>query len=96
MRNYELMVILDPALGEEETEKLISKIEAVLEKQKAKIEKINKWGKRALAYPIKQFAEGFYIIIKFSAQAKSIKEIKRVLAITGGVVRDMIICLEKE
>lgn len=95
MRNYELMVILTPTLGDEDLENLISKIEALLKKQKAKIEKIDKWGKRKLAYPIKQFSEGFYIVITFSAETKSIKELKRVLAITDDVVRDMVICLEE-
>ena len=54
------------------------------------IEKIDKWGKRRLAYPIKKEHEGFYVLINFKSGSKVPAEITRIARITGGILRHLL------
>ena len=80
--NYEVVYILDPALGEEA-------IAAMIEKFKALV------GKRRLAYPINDLNEGHYVLMTFTAAPALPAELDRVLKITEGVMRSMIICKDE-
>lgn len=94
MRDYELMFIIKPALGEEKTEAVIEKIKGLIEKHQGEVEKINKWGSQKLAYEIKDFREGFYVVINYKAEADLAEELDRVIKITDEVLKHMIIRLE--
>ena len=76
--NYEVVYILDPALGEEGT-----------------VAAIYDWGKRRLAYPINDLNEGHYVLMTFTAAPALPAELDRVLKITEGVMRSMIICKDE-
>ena len=82
--NYEVVYILDPTLGEEA-------IAATVEKFKALAE-VEEWGKRKLAYAIDYKTEGYYVLMSFTSDAAFPKELDRVLGITSGVMRSMIVC----
>lgn len=94
MRNYECMVILEPALETEATENLVTRFTELIAKNGGKVENVNKWGKRRFAYPIGQNTDGYYVIINLQGENQTIDELDRVLKITDGVIRHMIIRLE--
>lgn len=87
MREYEAMVILDPNLEDEKIEATLTKIEGLIKKDKNSIEKVDKWGKRKLAYPINKETSGYYVVYYFKGDEGHIKEIDRVLKISDEVLR---------
>ncbi|MBS3908589.1 MAG: 30S ribosomal protein S6 [Actinobacteria bacterium] len=91
MRNYECMVILEPALETDALDALIAKFSDVAVKNGGKIENVNKWGKRRLAHQIGQNTDGFYAVFDLLGENQTISELDRILKITDGVIRHMII-----
>ena len=59
-KNYECVLVLDPAITEEEKIKMMQKIKDAIVQHKGEVEKMEEWGKRELAYPIKKKKEGLY------------------------------------
>lgn len=96
MRDYETMLIVDPMLEEDATEAVIGRFSDVIEKNGGKVEKIDRWGKRKLAYPINGHAEGYYAIITFKGENKTVDELDRVFKIADEIVRHMIVRREKK
>ncbi|MBM3707229.1 MAG: 30S ribosomal protein S6 [Actinobacteria bacterium] len=91
MKNYELVLIFDPALEEAAVEEELSKISSVIEKAKGKIQNSDKWGVRKLAYPIKHQENGYYVITYFSSSTKVLSEIDRINKINDKILRHLIV-----
>ncbi|MDW7655639.1 MAG: 30S ribosomal protein S6 [Bacillota bacterium] len=89
-RKYEAIYILNPVIGEEAINATTEKIQTLIESA-ATVEKIDVWGRRRLAYEIKDQKEGYYVLIDFSAETDFPKELERVLKITEGVLRYLVI-----
>jgi len=85
------MVILEPALETDALDALIAKFSDVAVKNGGKIENVNKWGKRRLAHQIGQNTDGFYAVFDLLGENQTISELDRILKITDGVIRHMII-----
>lgn len=84
------MFILNPAIGEEAITAATEKIQALVESS-ATLEKVDVWGRRRLAYEINDQKEGYYVLIDFASESEFPKELERVLKITDGVLRQMVI-----
>ena len=69
MRKYETLYVLQPTLDEEAVKALVERFSTLITEQGGQVEKIDQWGKRKLAYPIKDFREGYYVLMNFSADA---------------------------
>ena len=89
--NYEVVYILDPAMGEEAIAAMVAKFKTLVETQ-GTVSEVDEWGKRRLAYPINDLNEGYYVLMTFTAEPGLPAELDRVLKITEGVMRSMIIC----
>ena len=92
--NYEVVYILDPAMGEEAIAAMIEKFKTLVETQ-GTVTEVDEWGKRRLAYPINDLNEGHYVLMPFTAEPTLPAELDRVLKITEGVMRSMIICKDE-
>ncbi len=90
MNKYEVMVIVKPA-EEEASSAVIEKVEALIARVGGTVEKVDRWGKRRLAYPVKKFTDGFYVLVNFEAAPAEIKEIDRVLKINDEVLKHLIV-----
>lgn len=90
MKLYEVMFIVKP-LDEEATNAVISKFENLIKNNGGNIEKIDRWGKRRLAYLVKDYAEGYYCLMYFTAAPAVVTELDRVMKITDDILRHMII-----
>lgn len=88
--NYEVVFILQPDLGEEATAALVEKFKTLIENN-ATVTEVDEWGKRHLAYPINDYTEGHYTLVSFQSAPEFPRELDRVLRITDGVMRSMII-----
>lgn len=89
--NYEVIYIMDPALGEENISALMEKFKTLVETN-GTVTEVNDWGKRRLAYPINDLNDGHYVLMTFTAAPELPKELDRVLKITDGIMRSMIVC----
>ena len=64
--SYEVLYILNPNLGEEETTALVTRFKELAEGHGA-VSEVDEWGKRRLAYPINDLEEGYYVLMTFTA-----------------------------
>ncbi|MBC7765784.1 MAG: 30S ribosomal protein S6 [Hyphomonadaceae bacterium] len=90
VNKYEVVIIINTAIGEEEVATLVEKFKSLIASA-GTIDKADEWGKRRLAYPINDLNEGYYLLVDFSSEASLPKELERVLKITDGILRSMII-----
>lgn len=91
MRSYELMLVLRPDLEEEALEAVIEKATSTLTRLGSELSDVDRWGKRRLAYEIKDYTEGFYVVIGFTAESEATFEVERVLKITEEVLRYLLV-----
>ena len=91
MRKYETIFILHPSFDEEAVKAVIEKYQGVIENGGGKVENVDFWGKRKLAYEINKVNEGYYTLINFEATPELPKELDRVFRITDGVIRHIIV-----
>ncbi len=93
MRKYEVVIIVKP--GEEEAiNATITKFENIIKNTGGNVDKIDRWGKKRLAYEVKDFMDGFYTLINFTSEPATVFELERVLKITDEVLKHMVIKLE--
>ena len=92
--NYEVVFILNPNLSEEDTAALVTKFKSLVE-QNGTLAEVDEWGKRHLAYPINDLNEGYYVLMTFSSKPEFPRELDRILRITDGVMRSLIVCKDE-
>lgn len=88
---YEVVYIVNPTKSEEETAALVAKFTALAEQHATAVE-VEEWGKRKLAYEIDDQTEGYYVLMSFTSGPEFPKELERILGITEGIMRSMIVC----
>ncbi len=87
MRQYELMVILDPELDDRTVAPSLDKLLAVVKKDGGKIDSVDIWGRRRLAYDIKKKSEGIYAVVQMTAESATALELDRQLNLHEVVMR---------
>ena len=93
MNKYESMYILKPDLEEEARKALIEKFSALVTENGGKIEKIDEWGQKKLAYEIDYIKEGYYVLMTFEAAPEFPTELERNYNISDSVLRFNVIRL---
>jgi small subunit ribosomal protein S6 len=91
MSGYEAMFILRPDLEEEKYEALIGKFKGIIEAGKGEVTNFNRIGRRRLAYEVKKFREGFYLLFNYSGTPSVTEELERNFRITDEVIRYLIV-----
>jgi small subunit ribosomal protein S6 len=91
MNKYELALVLSPALEDEARAEELKKAQDLIERFGGKIESVDDWGKRRLAYEIKKLNEGYYSFTSFEAPATTPAEMESRLRIMENVLRYLII-----
>ena len=87
VRKYELLYIHPGNLPSEDVEKVDEILNGTLEKLSGELLHREDWGVRALAYPVKKFADGRYILVRLACSAGCLKEIERRFKITESVIK---------
>ncbi len=87
---YEIMLVFSVKNGDEGANALLEKFKGMIEAN-GTIDSVDVWGKRRLEYLIDDEAEGFYVVINYQSAPEFQSELDRVLGITDGVLRSMII-----
>ncbi len=86
-RTYEVMFIVRPDLAEEDIDKLISNLESNVTAAGGTVKSTEKMGKRRLAYVVRKFQDGFYILLTLQGSGELVKEIERRLRVTEQVIK---------
>lgn len=94
MRTYEIVVIAHPDLDEAAFEALIEKVQGWITDVDGSIEKIDRWGRRRMAYAIRKQREGQYVLLKAQMPSPFIAELERNLQLQEPVMRYMVTIIE--
>jgi len=95
-RVYEILFIVDPNLSEPEVDVLTTQIQGYVEKEKGRIQKVEKWGKKRLAYLIGRHREGYYVLLVVEGGGDLMKEVERRIRVTDGVVKFITVRVDEE
>ena len=93
MNKYESMYILKPDLDEETRKSLIDKFKSLVEENGGKVDNVDEWGVRKLAYEINYISEGYYVLMTFESNPEFPDELQRVYNINDSVLRFNVIRL---
>ena len=96
MNKYELIYVIDTAMEESARNELIARFNGMIEENGGKVEKVEEWGKRRLAYTINYKTEGYYVLVNFTANAELPREIERVMQINESILRYLTVKVEEK
>jgi len=96
MNKYELIYVIDTAMEETARNELIARFNGMIEQDGGKVEKVEEWGKRRLAYAINYKTEGYYVLVNFTANAELPREIERVMQINESILRYLTVKVEEK
>jgi small subunit ribosomal protein S6 len=94
LRDYELVVVLSPSLGDEGFPASIERINGVIQGNGGEIKNVDQWGRRRLAYPIKRNLDAYYVVTKFAAEPTAIRPLENNLDLAEDVLRHLVIKLD--
>jgi len=89
VKPYETLFFTEPGIEDTALDTLIGKVETAITKSGGQIEKIDKWGKRPLAYEVEKNTEGNYVLVNFKATGEALKELERTYLINQTILRFM-------
>jgi len=90
------MFIVRPDLVDEEMDKLLANLESQATGAGAKVKSLEKMGKRRLAYTVRKFNDGFYVLLTVDADGKAIHEIERRLRVAEPVIKFLSVRIDEE
>ncbi len=96
MRYYELLYIVQPHMSDEQLKEFMSVVAEKIKSEGGEILKNELWQKRNLAYPIKKFKQGYYILVHYRAPAVTPKKIEEFLRIKEDILRFINIAMMKK
>ena len=96
MREYELMVIINPEVEDRAVDPTLKKFLEVVTKDNGTVDNIDIWGRRRLAYEIQKKSEGIYAVVNFTATPQTTQELDRVLNLNEAIMRTKIIRPEEQ
>jgi small subunit ribosomal protein S6 len=86
-RIYEELFIVKPDAPEEEVDQFVEQLQTQLKASGAKVDKLEKWGKRKLAYRVDKYREGSYVLLQITAAPDVVKELERRLRVADLVLK---------
>ena len=96
MRTYEVVFISAPTLSEEDLNALVEQMKKSAESKKGNVLKVDSWGRRSLAYPIKKFKEGYYTVLTVEDNGDAVAELERRFRVTDSVIRFLSVRVEED
>ncbi len=93
MRDYEITVIVSPAVGDENVEAVVDRVGQFIANAGGEVTKVDKWGRRRLAYPINSFREGYYSVTQFKMNPRGTFELERSVKLSEDIIRHLVVRL---
>jgi len=94
-RIYEELFIAKPDAPDEEVDQFVEQLRTHLTNSGATVDKIDKWGKRRLAYRVDKYREGAYVLLQFSAGPETVKELERRLRVSDLVIKFLTVRIDE-
>ena len=95
-RSYEVMFIVRPDVVDEELDKLIAGFEATVTNGGGVVKQTEKWGRRKLAYTVRKFNDGNYMLMTIEADGAVVAELERRLRVTEPVIKFITVRMDEE
>lgn len=96
MRTYEVVFVAAPTVTTEELDAFIGLAQSVVESRNGKVLKVDNWGKKPLAYKIKKFRDGFYVVLTMEADGAAIAELERRFRVTDFIIRFLSVRIDED
>jgi small subunit ribosomal protein S6 len=96
LAQYELMYIVRPDVDEERLDAVVGRVSKFVEQSGGTEEKVDRWGRRRLAYPIKRYDDGIYVVVTFSGAGTIANELTRLLNIDDDILRSIVVRTDAE
>jgi small subunit ribosomal protein S6 len=93
LRDYELVVIISPSVADDEIATTIEKVNQFISERGGSTTEVNQWGKRKLAYPIKDHMEGYYVLTQLNMDPKTTAELEASLELSEDILRHLLVRL---
>jgi len=95
-RQYELMYVIAPTVGDDGVADLHTQVEEIVSRSGGEIERSDNWGKRRLAYEIKSHREGTYVLELINGPGELVRELNRRLKVTDEVLRHLLVRVDED
>ncbi|HVW09938.1 MAG TPA: 30S ribosomal protein S6 [Bryobacteraceae bacterium] len=95
MRIYENLFIVKPDATEEEIDHLIEQMSKNITTTGGTVDKVEKWGKRRLAYRVEKQREGFYVLLTFTAEASTVHEFERRMLVQDSIIKFLTVRIDE-
>jgi small subunit ribosomal protein S6 len=96
VRNYEVVFVAAPTLTSEELDGFINHAQTVVESKNGKVVKVDNWGKKSLAYKIRRFREGYYVVLTIEGDGPAIAELERRFRVTDYIMRFITVRVDED
>ena len=95
MRIYENLFIVKPDATEEEIDHLIEQMSKNITATGGTVDKVDKWGKRRLAYRVEKQREGYYVLLTFTADSQAVREFERRMLVQDAVIKFLTVRIDE-
>src|SRR5271166_687289 len=95
-RTYELMFIVRPDMTEEDQDKLVANLESQVSTAGGTVKNVERMGKRRLAYVVRKFQDGIYVLMVLEGDGAMVKELERRLRVTEPVIKFITVRVDEE
>jgi small subunit ribosomal protein S6 len=96
MRPYEVVVVLDHSLEEDAITGVIDRVTGLIRARGGEVRRVDRWGRRRLAYELRHRWEGYYVLIEARAEPPVVDELNRVLLLADEVIRHKVVRVPDE
>lgn len=95
MTRYEELLLMSPELSADECHAIVDNLSALIEREGGSIVKIDDWGLKDTAYPVRKFNRGHYVRMEMDLPGKAVAELERIVRITDGIFKFITVRLPK-
>ena len=96
MRTYEALYIVNPTLEDDAIQTIVKEVEALVTNQGGAIVRSEIWGRRKLAYTVKKFTDGFYVLLRFTASPEFIQKLETTFKLNESFLRYLIVHFDEQ
>lgn len=91
MRNYEGVFIINPDLSSEASRGVVTQVQELVTKNGGRVDGLQEWGKKRMAYRIRKKQEGNYVIVNFQLDSKHTKKLEQSLRLNDQLLRFLLV-----
>jgi small subunit ribosomal protein S6 len=96
LNQYETILIIDPGVESGDAESIIEDVQNLISGSGGEVAKVDRWGKKRLAYEVKGNRDGFYVLINFEADPQFVQRLARYYGLTEQIIKYMTVRASKE